>query len=246
MPKQQINNEFYDDLHDRWISASDHPIALLRAENDLRNPWITSHIEEGASVLDIGCGAGLFTNDLAIQKACHITGIDQSLGALQAAEEFDKTKKVVYKQANAEALPFEHGSFDIVCAMDLLEHVENPAKVIAEASRVLKPGGKFFFHTFNRNLLSNLIIIKAVEKFIANTPKNLHLHSMFIKPKELDATLRSHSLLAKEWKGIRPVIFQKAWGEVLRSGNVPSDFRFCFVSSLATGYCGFAEKTTLD
>ena len=125
LKKQQINNEFYDDLQDRWISASDHPIALLRAENALRNPWISSHIAEGACVLDVGCGAGLFTNDLAKQKFCSITGIDQSSGALQVAQDSDITKKVIYKQASAEALPFEDEVFDIVCAMDLLEHVED-------------------------------------------------------------------------------------------------------------------------
>jgi 2-polyprenyl-6-hydroxyphenyl methylase/3-demethylubiquinone-9 3-methyltransferase len=243
---QKINNEFYDDLNERWLSASDHPIALLRAENMLRNPWIISHIQTGAAILDIGCGAGLFTNEVAKKKPCKIFGVDQSIGALEIAKAFDETKSVVYQQANAEKLPFDDASFDIICAMDLLEHVENPKMVIAEASRVLKPGGKFFFHTFNRNFLSYLIIVKAVEKFIANTPKNLHLHSMFIKPKELNQMLCSYALVAKEWKGIRPVIFQKAWRKVLSGGIVPADFRFCFISSLSTGYCGFAEKISSD
>jgi 2-polyprenyl-6-hydroxyphenyl methylase/3-demethylubiquinone-9 3-methyltransferase len=238
----QINNDFYEDLHEGWIYASDHPIALLRAENALRNPWISSHVKEGAQVLDIGCGAGLFTNYLARQKPCHIIGIDQALGALQTAKKFDETKTVKYVHTSAEALPFDNESFDVVCAMDLLEHVQDPSLVIAEASRVLKPEGKFFFHTFNRNLLSYLIIVKAVEKFIANTPKNLHLHSMFMKPKELKAILHANSLTPVEWKGIRPALFQKAWGEVLRKRTVPEGFRFCFVPSLSTGYCGFAKK----
>lgn len=239
--ESKINNEFYEDLKERWIEACDHPIALLRAENALRNPWIASHIPENASVLDIGCGAGLLTNELAKTKSCTIVGIDQSPGALEIARQNDTTQSVLYKQASAEALPFAPATFDVVCAMDLLEHVEKPSMVIMEASRVLKPGGKFFFHTFNRNLLSRLIIVKAVEKFIANTPKNLHLASMFIKPKELEAMLHQHRLVVKEWKGIRPAVFQKSWGQILKNGLVPQDFRFCFVKSLVTGYCGFAE-----
>ena len=58
-------------------------------------------------------------------------------------------------------------------------------KIIQEAGRLLKPGGLFFFHMFNRNFLSWLIVIKGVEWCVPNTPKNMHLYSHFIKPYEL-------------------------------------------------------------
>ncbi len=237
-----INNTFYDTLGEQWETASDHPIALLRSENALRNPWIASLIEKDDAVLDIGCGAGLLTNDLAIRGVHQVVGIDASGGALKTASLLDTTKSVLYKEAKAEDLPFENNTFDVVCAMDLLEHVEDPKLVIAEAARVLKPQGKFFFHTFNRNLLSYLLVIKGVERFVANTPKNIHVYPLFIKPRELDAMMQAQGLFAKEWKGIRPVIRQTAWWQLIRKGSIRHDFRFRFVKSLATGYCGYAVK----
>src|SRR3990167_3717062 len=72
-----INNDFYEDLEERWYTASDHPIALLRAENAVRVPWIIELIGKRKKVLDVGCGAGILTN--ALSKAGHeVDGIDLS------------------------------------------------------------------------------------------------------------------------------------------------------------------------
>ena len=238
----RINNRFYDTLGEMWENSIDHPIALLRAENALRNPWIASYLNPKMTFLDIGCGAGLLTNDLANRGVQCVAGIDLSHGSLEQAALSDKTGRVTYLYAKAESLPFEDRSFDAVAAMDLLEHVEDPQQVIAEAARVLKPGGKFFFHTFNRNWLSYLLIIKGVEWCFTNAPENLHIYPLFIKPKELDKFLKKEGLQSNEWKGLRPAILQTAWWEFFRHGKVSCDFRFCFVKSLLTGYCGFATK----
>ncbi|HSX26160.1 MAG TPA: bifunctional 2-polyprenyl-6-hydroxyphenol methylase/3-demethylubiquinol 3-O-methyltransferase UbiG, partial [Chlamydiales bacterium] len=160
---QTINNDFYEDLEEHWYTAFDHPVALLRAENAIRIPWIREEISHHlpSKVLDIGCGAGLLTNALAA-AGHHVAGIDLSSTSLQIAKKYDKTHQVNYQIANAYSLPFPDNHFDTVCAMDVLEHVEDPGLLIAEASRVLKPNGLFFFHTFNRNPLSYLFIIKGV------------------------------------------------------------------------------------
>ena len=176
-----INNEFYDELQERWYTANDHPIALLRHENTVRVPWIQQEIKNRimhpAKVLDIGCGAGFLTNQLA--KDNHIiTGIDLSPSSLEIARKHDQTKKVSYIQANAYDLAFEDQSFDVVCAMDILEHVHEPQKIIAQASRLLKKDGLFFFHTFNRTLLSYLLIIKGAEWCVPNTPPNIHIRAL--------------------------------------------------------------------
>jgi len=239
-PKVQVNNIFYDALDEKWECGNDHPIALLRAENAVRNPWIAHLLDKEGAFLDIGCGGGLLTNDLAAQGFHHVIGIDLAKGALERAALSDKTGRVTYLHSSAEALPFQENTFDAVAAMDLLEHVENPEQVIAEAARVLKPGGNFFFHTFNRNWLSYLLVIKGVEWCIDNTPENLHVYSCFIKPRELDKMLKTHGLISKEWNGLRPVIRQTAWWELLRYGRVSNAFRFRFTKTLATGYCGYA------
>jgi 2-polyprenyl-6-hydroxyphenyl methylase / 3-demethylubiquinone-9 3-methyltransferase len=239
-----INNDFYDKLHDRWHSDCDHPIALLRAENAVRIPWIIDKIGSTSStVLDIGCGAGLLTNALA--KVGHtVSGIDLSPSSLTIAKKYDETNSVTYKVANAYSLPFEDQSFDVVCAMDVLEHVEEPSLLIAEASRVLKSNGLFFFHTFNRNLFSYIVIIKGVEWCVRNTPKNMHVYPLFIKPSELQDTCETYNLKVEHVTGLIPQV-NRSFFEMIFTRKVPKDFRFCFSKSLLTGYCGIARKGDL-
>jgi len=240
-----INNEFYETLGNDWIDRHDHPVAMLRRENALRTPWVIQELEKRlpnkANVLDIGCGAGLLSNPLA-EAGHQVTGIDLSLSSLEVAKKHDATQRVNYFQANAYSLPLEKSSFDVVCAMDILEHLEEPNLLIAEASRVLKPNGLFFFHTFNRNLLSFLTVIKSMEWFIKNTPPNLHVYPLFIKPDELNDHLKTYKLDAIYWTGLVPNIVSRASMKLLFTGKVPPDFSFRFTRSLRTGYCGIAKK----
>ena len=144
--------DFYETLKDQWYTADDHPIALLRAENAVRAPWVIEEIARrignNARILDIGCGGGFLSNPMA-DAGYDVTGIDLSETSLAVAEENDASKNVKYLKADAYALPFEDHSFDVACAMDILEHVNNPEILIREAARVVRPGGLFFFHTFN-------------------------------------------------------------------------------------------------
>ncbi|MDN3506418.1 MAG: bifunctional 2-polyprenyl-6-hydroxyphenol methylase/3-demethylubiquinol 3-O-methyltransferase UbiG [Simkaniaceae bacterium] len=239
-----INNAFYDDLGQMWQGSSDHPIALLRAENALRNPWIqqvlTSTYAHPCRVLDVGCGGGYLTNFLAT-KGHFVSGVDLSEQSLQIAKKYDTSESVEYKRASAYELPFPDNTFDAVCAMDLLEHVENPAQVVKEASRVLKKGGLFFFHTFNRNLLSYFMIIKGVEWCFSNAPRNMHVYPLFIKPEELTTICENHGMQVKEIKGVRPDFSKKAFWKMVLTKQVSEDFRFIFTDSLKTGYSGYAS-----
>ncbi len=236
-----INNDFYDELMEGWYTKCNHPIALLRAENALRVPWILKEISPKKTVLDIGCGAGILTNALA--KAGHKTfGIDLSAKSLEIAKKRDITTSVSYVQANAYSLPFENESFDVVCAMDVLEHVEEPSLLISEASRVLKANGLFFFHTFNRNWFSYMLVIKGVEWCVPNTPQNMHVYPLFIKPSELDELCSNRDLKIINIQGFSPKIFSKPFLKMLFTRKVPEDFGFRFSKSLLTGYCGYAKK----
>jgi len=237
-----INNEFYNQLN--WL-RSDHPVGLLRAENAIRTPWVANEIRtrfgNAAAVLDIGCGAGFLTNPLA-KHGHKVTGIDLSASSLEAARQNDVTQSVNYIQADAYDLPFKKAEFDIVCAMDVLEHVEAPDRLVAEASRVLRPGGLFFFHTFNRNWLTYLVVIKGVEWCVKNAPKNMHVYPLFIKPHELEKSCRNCSLKVVDLRGLAPNPFTKAFWRMLWQREVPADFQFRFTRSCSTGYCGIAEK----
>jgi 2-polyprenyl-6-hydroxyphenyl methylase / 3-demethylubiquinone-9 3-methyltransferase len=244
-PKTLINNDFYDTLNEGWYTTNNHPIALLRAENSVRVPWIIDEIEKKignhAKVLDVGCGGGLLTNRLA-EKGFDVAGIDLSESSLEAAKKYDVSKKVNYVLASAYQLPFPDHEFDVVCAMDILEHVEEPQQLIMEASRVLKKGGFFFFHTFNRNILSYLLVIKGVDWFIPNAPKNMHVYDLFIKPDELKQLCINANLPIITMLGFEPNLFDKRFWKALMTRQITGEFPFAFTNSLKTGYCGIAVK----
>jgi 2-polyprenyl-6-hydroxyphenyl methylase / 3-demethylubiquinone-9 3-methyltransferase len=243
--RRAVNNAWYADLGARWYAADDTPIALLRAESRHRNPWIaeqiTLHLGRGEQrVLDLGCGAGFLANALG-ERGHRVTGIDTTADNLLVARHHDRSRSISYEVGDACALTFGARSFDVVCAMDLLEHVEQPERVIGEASRVLEPGGLLFFHTFNRNWLANLIVIKGVELFVKNTPKDLHVLRLFLTPDEVMAMLRAHDLELVELRGSRPRFRWPLW-RMLLTGRVGDDFAFTFTSSTRLGYTGIARK----
>ncbi len=244
-PKEKlppVNNAIYDDYGDRWYTADDDPVALLRAESRAKTPWIQQRLEtQGAkSILDVGCGAGFTSNALAA-SGFQVTGVDLSLSSLEAARRHDSSGRATYVHADANHLPFPDAHFDAVCSLDFLEHVEDPARAIREIARVLKPGGLFFFHTFNRNWMSWLVVIKLVEWLVANTPRDMHVLRLFIKPRELNQMNLAAGMKTQEITGLRPVFSTLTW-ESLRTGVVPKGLRFCLTRSTALSYLGMAKK----
>jgi 2-polyprenyl-6-hydroxyphenyl methylase / 3-demethylubiquinone-9 3-methyltransferase len=239
-----IDNAIYDRLGERWYGANDDPVALLRAEARLRNPWVEARIarELGADarVLDVGCGGGFLANHLA-RAGLRVTGLDASAEALEVARRHDVTRAVTYVRGDGYALPFEEATFDAVCAMDFLEHVDDPGRVVSEAARVLRPGGLFFFHTFNRSVSSWLVVIKGVEWFVKNTPRDLHVLELFVKPSELRWACDASGLEVVELVGVRPAL-DRAFFSMLATRVVPEDFAFVHTKSLACGYSGCARR----
>jgi 2-polyprenyl-6-hydroxyphenyl methylase/3-demethylubiquinone-9 3-methyltransferase len=242
---KEVNNQIYGELQQRWYRADDDPVALLRAEARARNPWVQQRISEAferpVDVLDIGCGAGFLSNALA-RHGHRVTGIDQAENALQVARVHDASGTVLYTSADARALPFADATFDVVCAMDVLEHVVPWQSVVREAARVAKPGGLFVYYTFNRTFLAWLFAVKGIEWVVRNTPKDLHLYSLFIKPRELAAECTSLGLQVQQVTGFGPRVFSRAFLKLLQSGCVPADFEFRMQRSQQLGYLGVARK----
>jgi 2-polyprenyl-6-hydroxyphenyl methylase/3-demethylubiquinone-9 3-methyltransferase len=239
--RRAVNNAWYASLGDRWYRADDTPIALLRAESRHRNPWIADRIGPfPRRVLDLGCGAGFLSNYLAA-RAHAVCGLDADVESLAVARAYDRTRTADYRSGDALALPFPDSAFDVVCAMDLLEHVEDPGALVAEASRVLAPGGMFFFHTFNRTWLAKLVVIDGVRLFVKNTPKDLHVLRLFVSPRELAAMCTRAGLAIAELRGSRPRFRWPLW-RMLATGKVGDDFAFTFTNSTQLGFTGFARK----
>jgi 2-polyprenyl-6-hydroxyphenyl methylase / 3-demethylubiquinone-9 3-methyltransferase len=236
---------WYADLGSRWYVAGDTPIALLRAESRRRNPWVAARIAQAfgpasCRVLDLGCGGGFLSNYLAA-RGHRVTGIDPTLENLAVARANDPSQTVIYELGDPHALPYARHSFEVVCAMDLLEHLEDPERVIAEASRVLVPGGLFVFHTFNRTWLANLIVIKGIAWFVRNARKDLHVLRRFVRPDELQQMCRAHHLEPVVIRGSRPRLRWPLW-RLLVTGKVGDDFTFTTMPSQKLGYTGIARR----
>ena len=246
----KINNEFYNDLGERWYTDNINPVALLRVERHLKLDYIKQilkkhHVPDNADLLDVGCGAGFLTNPLAA-SGYQLKGVDLSATSLETAKAHASSQfNPVYQTADAYNLPEPNQSFDVVLMMDFLEHVDNPDLAIAEAARVLRPGGLFIFHTFNRTLIANLLVIKAVELVSRDCPEHMHVFHLFITPKELQIFCQQNDLTVQEFKGVRPNFWSAPfWSTVMRRKLHP-DLRFTFSRSLAVGYIGYAVKTLL-
>ncbi|MCB0307861.1 MAG: 3-demethylubiquinone-9 3-O-methyltransferase [Bdellovibrionales bacterium] len=242
----QINQDWYDELGDRWYQAQDDPIALLRAEVNFRLPWILELLDryfpnQKCDILDVGCGAGLLSNPLA-KKGYRVTGIDLSKGSLKVAKQHDDTGCVKYAYMDAHHISLGDKTMDVVCCMDVLEHVEDPNKVICEIGRLLKPNGIFIFYTFNRTWKSWLFAIKAMEWFVKNTPEHIHLYKMFIKPSEFENFLRNANMKLDFMVGIKPKLWHWSILKLLITGKVPSDLTFGLTKSLDIGYGGVARQ----
>lgn len=240
----EIDNSIYEKYGERWYTAWDDPIALLRQENQTKFPWILKQLrsvgEKNARILDVGCGGGFLSNELA-RQGYQVTGVDVSAESIRIARDHDVTATVVYEVADAFHLPYPDATFDALTAMDFLEHVHEPAKVIAEFARVLKPGGYFFFHTFNRSFLAKVVVIKLLEWFIKNTPKNMHVVELFIKPEEIRTYCWKAGLEVTEMVGIRPVFSSIDW-RMIKTGVVSRNMKFTLSKSTMLSYLGLARK----
>jgi 2-polyprenyl-6-hydroxyphenyl methylase/3-demethylubiquinone-9 3-methyltransferase len=106
---------------------------------------------------------------------------------------------------------------------------------------VLAPSGLLFFHTFNRNWLCHLIVIKGVEWFVRNTPHDLHVIELFRTPAEVTQMLRDHGLEPEVLHGSRPRLSWPLW-RMLLTRRVGDDFGFTFTRSTRLGYTGYARK----
>ena len=155
-------------------------------------------------MLDIGCGGGILSESMAGLGA-HVKGNDLSTQALGVADlhSLESGVTVDYEEIAAEALAArEPATYDVVTCMEMLEHVPEPAAVVAACATLVKPGGWVFFSTLNRNVKSYLFAVIGAEYIARMLPKGTHDYARFIRPSELAGFVRSASLVTDDIKGI--------------------------------------------
>lgn len=209
-----VDNALYDGLGEGWWDENAPLHSLRLMVNPARVPYFRAVLENGLrrdpaglAVLEVGSGGGLLAEEF-VRMGCEVTGVDPSAGSVEAARTHaDATGlDIRYVVARGEELPFPDASFDLVLCCDVLEHVDDVELVLAEAARVLRPGGAYLYDTVNRTLLSRLLVIGVIQEWRLTRfmDRGLHDWHMFIRPRELREALRRHGLGGGGQAGMRP------------------------------------------
>ncbi len=195
----------FDALAGRWWDPEGEFAALHRL-NPLRLEYVAARVTlEGAAVLDVGCGGGILSEAMA-RRGATVLGIDLAAAALETAElhALEQGVQVAYREVSAEALAAERpASFAAITCMEMLEHVPQPASVLAALATLLEPGGALFVSTINRNLRAFLTAIVGAEYLLRLLPRGTHEYSRFIRPSELARAARAAGLTVADVTGIR-------------------------------------------
>ena len=192
--------EKFSRLAARWWDPAGE-FRPLHEINPLRLEWIEGHAAlAGKAVLDVGCGGGILAESMA-RRGARVTGIDLSEKALQVAELhlLESKLDVRYEKSSVEDYV---GEFDVVTCMELLEHVPDPASMVAACARLVRPGGHVFFSTINRNPKSYLFAVIGAEYVLGLLPKGTHDYQRFVKPSELAGWCRANGLGSEELIGM--------------------------------------------
>lgn len=191
-------------LAGRWWDP-DGPQKPLHALNPVRLAYVTDRVSlRGAEVLDVGCGGGLLSEALAGGGA-RVTGIDLAEELIKVARlhRLESGLEIDYQVKAVENLAAERpGSFDAITCMEMLEHVPDPAAILAACASLLKPGGRLFVSTLNRTPAAFALAIVGAEYVARLLPKGTHSYEDFIKPSELGAWLREAGLQLEDVSGM--------------------------------------------
>jgi 2-polyprenyl-6-hydroxyphenyl methylase/3-demethylubiquinone-9 3-methyltransferase len=257
----QINNDIYQTYGDDWWAEDPaFDVSSLRyCMNPVRYGYFKRRLQElhlpGKTVLDVGCGGGFLAEEFA-WGGFAVTGIDPADRSIEAARKHaaDNNLEIDYRVGKGEALPFSDGSFDIVACCDVLEHVDDPSRVISEVARTLKSGGVFCYDTVNRTWLSKVALIKISQDWgiTSWSQPNVHVWEKFIKPAELIALMSRFGLANQELRGISsrknplPLL---ASLRALKKGRlskqeIASAFALCETEDLRVSYMGYAIRSS--
>ncbi len=199
-----IELEKFSQLAHKWWDPNSE-FRPLHEINPLRLGYIDGIAGlSGKTVLDVGCGGGILSEGMAGAGA-KVTGIDLADKSLQVAtlHLLESGKQVEYRKIAVEALAAERpAQYDVVTCMEMLEHVPDPAAVVAACGQLVKPGGHVFFSTLNRNPKSYLYAILGAEYVLNLLPRGTHDYAKFIKPSELAQWCRPAGLNVTDLTGM--------------------------------------------
>jgi len=201
------------------------PMAALHKLNPVRLAYIrdraVAHFDRDPRVrdclgslrlLDIGCGGGILSEPLA-RLGATVVGADPSEENIAVAREHAAASGVAvdYRNTTAEALAEAGETFDIVLAMEVIEHVTDVELFVAVVARMVKPGGLLFLATINRTLKSFALAIVGAEYVLRWLPRGTHQWEKFVTPDELDLAVARAGLRIGDETGVIYNLFADRW-----------------------------------
>lgn len=158
---------------------------------------------EGLSLCEIGCGGGLLTEPMR-RLGAGVTGVDPSARNIGIARSHAETSglKITYLQCAAEDMAERGARFDIVLAMEVVEHVANVDVFLASCAQLVNPGGLLIIATINRTAKAFALAIVGAEYVMRWLPRGTHDWRKFVKPSELANPLRRAGLAIERLSGV--------------------------------------------
>ena len=202
------------------------PMRPLHVINALRLNYVAERIAphrrlgiaelplEGVRILDVGCGGGLLSEALARQGAT-VVGVDASEGNIEAARLHAASTgvEVDYRLGESSSMVLPHEKFDVVLALEVIEHVSNVAEFIRNAAQSLAPGGLLFISTIDRTWKSFVFAIVGAEYVLRVLPRGTHHWNQFVRPTEIADALEGSGLKQIDLTGMRynPFAHTASW-----------------------------------
>ncbi|MFZ5784793.1 MAG: bifunctional 2-polyprenyl-6-hydroxyphenol methylase/3-demethylubiquinol 3-O-methyltransferase UbiG [Pseudomonadota bacterium] len=206
-----------------WDPAGD--FAPLHRLNPIRIGFIRDHAARhwqrdplsgsplaGLSLLDVGCGGGLLCEPMARLGAA-VTGLDASDRNIRVAALHAEGQglSIEYRQATAEACATSGEQYDIVLALEIVEHVADVGLFLQSCGRLVKPGGLLFLSTLNRTAKAWALAIVGAEYVLGWVPRGTHDWRRFLKPSEVVRGLRQAGIDTQEIAGLVYSPLSRSW-----------------------------------
>ncbi len=196
----------------------DGPMRPLHRMNPARIDWIVAHVARrfpdhaGLRLLDVGCGAGLAAEALA-RRGFEVLGLDAATETIAAADAHAAGQglRMAYRVGAPEDLLAEEARFPVVTALEVIEHVADPAAFVQTLAGLMEPGGLVFLSTLNRTARSFLSAKLGAEYLLRWLPVGTHDWRKFITPAELARLLRKAGLQVTDVTGLVPDPLRGGW-----------------------------------
>ena len=190
-------------------------MSFLHAMSEIRTKFIKLELKEhfnltnkknilnGLKILDLGCGGGIATEPLC-RLGANISGIDQSESLINVAKIHAKKMKlkINYQCTSIEEINKLNKRYDVIIALELLEHVNNLEQFCNLITNLLKEDGLIILSTINKTLLSRLIVIDLAENILKKIPKGTHHYEKFISPIDIENIFIKYNFHLKNLKGM--------------------------------------------